>query len=220
MGATYPIIVSCSQGKTYDLRICDNLKLGFDRGMDLIEIKAAIKRAGLRQIDIAEHLGLTQKKVSETLGGKRRFQFHEMDRLRELLAKHDPAMPGPLRAIPIIGQVAAGNWREAVRHPLASMPALDPSIPHRAFALRVAGDSMDLRAQDGATIVVDPEDRSLYPGRLYVVLNEDGETTFKEFRSDPARLVPLSSNPAHVDIVLGQGHFEVVGRVIWIASRA
>lgn len=125
-----------------------------------------------------------------------------------------------LPQIPIIGQVAAGNWREAVEHSRVSMPAPDLNMPSRAFALRVVGDSMDLEVPEGGTIIVDPEDRALFPGKFYVVLNGEGEATFKRFTPDPARLVPCSTNPAHKEIVIGDGEaFTVVGRVIWKASR-
>ena len=52
---------------------------------------------------------------------------------------------------------------------------------------------------------------------LYVV---DGEATFKQFKADPARFVPCSTNPAHREIRIGSGQaFELLGRVIWKASR-
>lgn len=79
---------------------------------------------------------------------------------------------------------------------------------------------MDQYVEDGGTVVVDPNDRALFPGRFYVVLNDSGETTFKQFANEPARLVPCSSNPVHVDITIGDGTaFSIVGRVIWRASR-
>jgi repressor LexA len=52
------------------------------------------------------------------------------------------------------------------------------------------------------------------------VVMVDGEATFKQFKADPARFVPCSTNPAHQDIRIGSGQaFELVGRVIWKASR-
>jgi repressor LexA len=162
----------------------------------------------MRQSDLAAHLGLDQPKVSKILRGERQIKAAEMDKIRALLMPAPTAAEPLLGAIPIIGQVAAGNWKQAVEHPIASLPKPDPSIPAGAFA------------EDGGTVIVDPNDRALYPGRFYVVLNADGETTFKRFRADPARLVPCSSNPAHREIDIGGGDtFEVVGRVIWRASR-
>ncbi|WP_165356478.1 LexA family transcriptional regulator [Sphingosinicella sp. BN140058] len=187
--------------------------------MDVEEIRARLRERGLNQSRLAEHLGLRPNQISLTLAGKRRFTVAEMDKVRELLGDAPaPEMPAA-RPIPIIGQVAAGNWREAVQRPVGSMPSPDPSMPARAFALRVKGDSMDQLVEDGGTIIVDPEDKALFPGRFYVVLNAEGETTFKQFKIDPARLAPCSTNPEHKDIVIGDGTFQMVGRIIWRASR-
>jgi repressor LexA len=188
--------------------------------MDVATIRALLRQRGIRQAQLAAHLGIDQPKISKILRGERQIKAAEMDRIRALLGAPSPAGETALRAIPIIGQVAAGNWKEAIEHPIASLPAPDPSIPARAFALRVSGDSMDRFVDDGATVIVDPDDRALFPGRFYVVLNDEGETTFKQFQADPARLVPCSSNPSHHAIEIdGSGRFELVGRVIWRASR-
>lgn len=73
---------------------------------------------------------------------------------------------------------------------------------------------MDLEIGDGGTVVVDLDDRALFPGKLYVILNDSGEATFKQFESDPARLIPRSTNPAYTTIMLGDGQpFTVFGRV-------
>lgn len=172
----------------------------------------------MTQVKLAELIGIEANKVSKILSGERKVTVAEMDVIRAVLCDDSPATP-PLRAIPIIGQVAAGNWREAVEHTASYMPQPDPSTPPRAFALRVTGDSMDHYVDDGGTVIVDPDDKALYPGRFYVIINGDGETTFKQFQADPARLVPCSSNPAHQEILIGGGSFDVVGRVIWRASR-
>lgn len=186
--------------------------------MDLDEIKRRMAARGMKQADLGDHLGMPQNKVSLSLNGKRRFTVAEMDQIRVLLAD-DPSGP-PARAIPYLGDVAGGNWREAVQRSGVSVPAPDPSIPPNAFALRVDGDSMDKLVDDGGTVIVDPDDKQLFPKKYYVIINGDGETTFKRFLADPARLVPCSNNPAHTEIELGSGEpFRVVGRVIWRAAR-
>ena len=180
------------------------------------EIRRRMLARGLKPKDLAEALNLDPPKISKIFSGERQVKAPEMDILRRLLAGDIAQLPG----IPIIGQSAAGNWKLAVQRAGASIPQPDPSIPSRAFALKVDGDSMDLLVDDGGTIIIDPDDKNLFPGRYYVVLNSEGETTFKQFKADPARLVPCSSNPAHTDIMLGiDKDYDVVGRVIWRASR-
>lgn len=169
----------------------------------------------MSQTELAKLIGIEKNKLNKSLNGKRRITAKEMDAIKGVLDRAQPVK----RSIPVIGQVAAGNWKEALQHPIDDMPAPASDIPARAFALRVSGDSMDMLVDDGATIVVDPEDRVLFNERYYVILNQQGEATFKQFKSDPARLVPCSTNPLHREIVLGGETFEVVGRIIWRAAR-
>lgn len=134
----------------------------------------------------------------------------------------DGAMPEgaqSVRSVPLLGSVPAGNWREAVRRSSNSVPVPATDAPRDAYALTVEGDSMDLHVPDGFTIVIDPGDTDLFPGRLFVVMNGEGETTFKEYREGPARLVPASSNPAHKEIPILGGGFRILGRVVWSGKR-
>jgi len=123
----------------------------------------------------------------------------------------------PMRMVPLIGRVAAGNWSEAIEDPLGSVPS--PAGGANAFALRPDGDSMDLVVGPDAYIVVDPDDYELRDYKIYAMRNVDGETTFKRFRSDPPRLEPCSSNPSHQPIPLGREAVTTIGRVVWQGSE-
>ena len=119
---------------------------------------------------------------------------------------------GPsVHTVPVIGLVAAGNWREAVEHAHEHITAPVPQMG--AFGLRVEGNSMDKIALPGSIVLVNPNDVELRDGSFYVIMNEEGEATFKQFRTDPLRLEPCSSDPSHKPIALGQEPFRVVGRV-------
>ena len=95
------------------------------------------------------------------------------------------------------------------------MPCPDENISLAAFVVQVDGDSMDLVVSDGGRIVVDPNDLDLVTRKYYVIRNGDGETTFKQFLADPARLAPCSTNDNHKTIFPGRDEFTIVGRVIW-----
>ena len=186
------------------------------------EIKADMKAKGIKQVHLANALGLTPDQISKSFAGLRRFTAAEMDVIRGMLANTaggDVQGALPTREIPIVGIVPGGNWREAIQQPLGSIPMPADDIPPEARALRVVGDSMDKLVGDGGTVIFIPNDRDLYPDRYYVVINAEGETTFKQFKADPARLVPCSNNPKHRDIMMGDGNFEIVGRIEWYAGR-
>jgi repressor LexA len=127
----------------------------------------------------------------------------------ELLAPTDYP---PARRVPLIGVIAAGNWREAIEDAIDLIPTTKGG-PH-TFALKPAGDSMDKVLVGDPVIFVDPDDIELRDTKLYAVMNSDGETTFKKFRTDPMRFEPCSSNPAHKTFLVGAEPFVIVGRVV------
>jgi repressor LexA len=134
----------------------------------------------------------------------------------EVLVENVP-MSIAVRMVPLIGRIAAGKWREAIMHPDGYIPA--PVRSGNAFALRPDGDSMNLVVGEDAVIIVDPDQPDLHDGRLYAVMNSEGETTFKRFRGDPPRLEPVSNNPVHQVMQIGREPFTVLGRVIWQGSH-
>lgn len=126
----------------------------------------------------------------------------------------------PVRILPVAGRISAGNWREAVELADDVMPVPANLRGDNLFVLRPEGDSMDLVAPGGVSyIVVNPDDRELIDGRYYVVMNGDGEATFKRFCASPLSLQPCSSNPAHKPITIGGSPFTVIGRVIYVGQE-
>lgn len=118
--------------------------------------------------------------------------------------------------VQVVGAVQAGAWREALewhedeRYAIA-LPESDrfPGVPR--FALRVVGDSMDRKFEDGWEVVcVRYGDLAIAPkdGDYVVIQRHDGanvEATLKrlEIRDDgTVWLRPESSNPEHLPIKL------------------
>lgn len=119
------------------------------------------------------------------------------------------------REVPLLGAVAAGNWREAIADASESVPVPDWLPGKNLFALRVQGDSMDLIVPDGGIIAVNPDDLALVSGKVYVVANGQHDTTFKRFSASPPALLPCSSNPQHQPIEIGREPFLTIGRATY-----
>lgn len=183
------------------------------------EIDSWIRAKRGRAAKVAAALGIEPDKVSKSQNGRREWKAPEVDIVRRLMAEEQGGAGGAVRLVPLLGEVPAGSLREAFKSAKGSVPIDDPSVPARAYALIVSGDSMDEVVPDGARIILDPDDTDLFPGRFYVVLSADGETTFKKYVADPARLVPCSTNKSHAPIVIGREQFTVLARVIGNYSR-
>lgn len=177
---------------------------------------------GWNQDDLAERTGTTKATISKI---ERSMMKLSMDWVAKLAAAFGIAPQalvsdshsGPrLVPVPIIGKIAAGNWREAIQDPVGWVAAVN--VGPNAFALVPEGTSMNKLIPDGAYVVIDPDDTALRDGKVYAVMNEDSETTVKMYRAEPARLVPLSTDPQHVEFLLGGAPFTIVGRATSIVQ--
>jgi repressor LexA len=179
--------------------------------MDIQTLRALMKENGDSQAGLARLLGITPDKMSKIMAGKRRLTVEEANKLATYYGTGGN-QEGVPRLLPIVGLVSAGAWRQGFEEIRGYMPSPDKALSGDAFVVIVEGDSMNLVAQEGEGIIVDPADRDLLPGRYYVVRNEHGETTFKCYMENPARLEPCSSNPEHQPIFPGRETFTVIGR--------
>ncbi|MBO9377696.1 helix-turn-helix domain-containing protein [Sphingomonas histidinilytica] len=123
----------------------------------------------------------------------------------------------PARAVPVVGKIAAGNWREAVQDATDWVFTNDGGP--NSFALYPDGDSMNKVVPPNGYVIVDPDAFELLDGRYYAIMNGENETTFKQYRADPPRLAPCSTNPEHKPVLLGREPFTVVGRIVAQGSR-
>jgi repressor LexA len=185
-------------------------------GLRIRELRLA---AGLTQDDLAARMETTKATVSKIERSTRPPRYEWVERLAEALGTDAATLllgdklqmtAFQPSQIPVIGMIAAGNWREAIHSPESYIPVLDAK-PHM-FALRVAGDSIDRVAPDGSYVAIDPTNPTLTDGAIYAVQNGEGETTLKRFRRSPDRLEPDSNNPEHKPIQLGGEPITIIGR--------
>jgi SOS-response transcriptional repressor LexA len=196
-------------------------------------LRFARERAGFKTaVEAADALGVARSTYIGHENGHRGFpasrapQYARKFKVSEewlLYGKGDsqPLIDGAEGIIqfPILGDVPAGNWKEAIHTSRNMIPVPASEAPAQGYALKVHGDSMDLVVPDGTMIVVDPGDTDLWAGKCYVIMNDDGETTFKRYLDNPARLVPCSSNPSHKEMPIQAGGYQVLGRVVWQGGR-
>ncbi len=184
----------------------------------LEELRLWISSRKVLQKEIADELGVAPARVSEMLKGARKIQPREMPILVRYFGMDEGPDPS-VRRIARIGMVPAGGLREALADAPNSIE-VPANLPKGVFALEVDGESMNKIAPMGCDVIVDPSDKKLFSGDLYVISNEAGEFTFKRFMQDPARLVPLSTDPAHKEIEIGAEPINIIGRVVSVLIGA
>lgn len=183
-----------------------------------LRVRAARNAAGLSQADLAEKLGTTKATISKIETSNMGATIEWAERIGKALATDVGALAGfgvaasppTVAMVPVIGMIAAGNWREAIQSPDEEI-AVAGAKPHM-FALRIFGDSIDRIAPDGSYVTIDPTLPALEDGGLYAVQNGEGEATIKRFRRNPDRLEPESFNESHKTIELGRDPITVIGR--------
>lgn len=166
----------------------------------------------MNQTGIARLAGLpSQSALSNILTGKRTVSLEEAATLRRILEM--PEGP-PVRFVPVIGLASAGAWAEAIHMPLRHFPVPHRIAGERSFAVEIVGDSMDKLLPEGGWAVVDPDQRHLYAGKVYLIQNGEHEATVKRYCGDPARFEPVSNNPDHQPFSLADQPYTVIGRVV------
>lgn len=179
---------------------------------DPARVIAAMKARGFTQTGMAKVMGLpSQSAFSNILKGKRRVTAAEAKLAYDFL---DLTREPQIQWIPVIGIANAGQWREAIQMPLGRLPVQPGSVSNEAFAVEVCGDSMDQLIQDGGHIIVDPREKELRDGKVYLIQNHDGEATVKAYRRNPSRFEPMSNNPEHEGWLVSDRDFFVLGRVV------
>lgn len=130
----------------------------------------------------------------------------------------------PSMTIPIVGEVAAGQMRDAFEVALGSIPVSLPLMRKRSasaeklFALRVSGESMiDAGILPGDLVVVD---RSVtVKSGDFVVAERAGEATVKEVRfpiksESGIQLIPHNKALKTIVIPPTEESFRIIGKVV------
>jgi SOS regulatory protein LexA len=131
------------------------------------------------------------------------------------------AVEPEVAAVPLVGQVAAGNPISAIPGEVEETYRLPRDFVGRGdplFMVQVRGDSMtDAGIHDRDFVVVHRQlDAEI--GELVVVLDQEGDAAVKRlWRGNGGRPVLLSANPAYPPLALKEA--EMVGRVVTVIRK-
>lgn len=202
----YPILVDA--GSTASWQNADMNEPAFD----VDRVLAAMREQKRNQTQMARVMGLpSQSAFSNIVKGKRRITAQEAKAAYDFLGIKAAQS---IQWVPVIGMTNAGAWREAIQMPLGSLPVAPGSASEDAFAVEVVGDSMDKLIAEGGHIIVDPRQKELRDGKIYLIQNANHEATVKAYFSKPPRFEPMSDNPEHKGWAVSDHDFVVLGRVV------
>ena len=128
-----------------------------------------------------------------------------------------------MQAVPLIGfaQAGAGGYFDDAGFPHGKgwdeipFPAVNDE---NAYALEIAGDSMEPAYRDGTVIIVSPA-ASVRRGDRVVVKTKGGEVTVKELKRRTAKSLELRAiNPAHAERTLALREVLWVARIVWASQ--
>ena len=135
----------------------------------------------------------------------------------------EDAATGLSQRIPVIGYAQAGQagFFDDGGYPVGQGWD-EVTFPHigdpNAYALEIAGDSMEPVYRDGDIIVVSPHS-SIRRGDRVVVKTLEGEVMAKELVRRSARKVELTSlNQSHGNRVLNLEHVAWLARIVWASQ--
>jgi len=187
--------------------------------------------AGLTQAQLAEKIDVSQRYIAVLESGKKNLNVKRVGQLAEALDCTEAEIWGYEVAgspVPIISWVSAGMFLECgaisgMNQKEDNDVVLFDGPARGKFALTVQGNSMNRKAEEGSIIIVDTFDRDLIDGKLYVFSDPAShETTFKQYKCEPSRLVPLSTDDGYQALHFSPeedgSEWHVVGRVIEIRN--
>jgi phage repressor protein C with HTH and peptisase S24 domain len=127
------------------------------------------------------------------------------------------------RAVPLIGlaQAGAGGYFDDAGFPVGKgwdeipFPAVNDE---NAYALEIAGNSMEPAYRDGTVIIVSPA-ASIRRGDRVAVKTREGEVMVKELKRRTSKSIELRSiNPDHAERSLSVRDVLWIARIVWASQ--
>lgn len=236
------IIATQSQAINCDNRFCDIGLLIRQEGMgadDLIQqLRDRFAAGKIRQVDVAEALGITADKVNKIIHGGRRLQVGEAEALKVLLSDHSdsrlvPDLPPNGReesyvdidVLPSYAGAGGGGTGEGDRI-IAKLPRrlIEEELrgqPGDFELIDIRGDSAEPDFYHGDQILIDRRDRNPRQPGPFAIWDEDGYV-LKLVERIPGRrgwYRIFSANPRYSSYEIEETEATIRGRPVWFARR-
>lgn len=127
----------------------------------------------------------------------------------------DDKQAANVQVVPKLSWVPAGDWwlpEQVVEGADLDVIEMTGLTNGDWIALEVSGSSMDRISPPGSLIFVNRDEKNLVPNGCYVIADEQGRSTYKRYRPNPARFEPVTFTEGH-ETLFPNGAVNVIGRV-------
>jgi repressor LexA len=165
---------------------------------------------------VHSHLGVLQREG---------FLVRDPTKPRAIQVRYDPSSqaamaPGPVRHVPLVGEVAAGTGVLATENVEELLPMPEQFTgTGSTFMLRVRGDSMIGAGILAGDYVVVRQQPDAVAGDVVVAGIPDDEATVKTFGAKGAKVVLTPANPDYAPIELDRSEVTIYGKVVSVLRR-
>lgn len=198
-------------------------------------IKHLRLKRGISQYELAEKVGYSGRSaISKVENGERDISQSMIQKYADALGvspsyllygdEAEKEKKKKAIRIPVIGQVAAGIPMEAISD-AEDWEELDPNVFHNGeyIALRIHGDSMMPRIQEGDVVIVRLQDDAESGDTVIAFVNGD-EATCKKLKKTDDGITLISFNPAYDPMFFSNAEIEklpvrIYGKVVELRGK-
>lgn len=202
-------------------------------------LQKALNRLNMKQVDLVEKTGLDKTLINKYLAGVMKAKQDKLTILAEALDVNEIWLMGydvPIqrdlkiesnvfptadipKKVPVIGKISAGLPILAVENieGYEFAPSSHIKEGYEYFYLRVQGDSMNLKFNDGDIVLVQKQD-ILENDEIGVILVNGDDATVKKYKSENGLVIlePMSTNPQNTVQIYNPKNISIriVGKVV------
>ena len=169
-------------------------------------VKKLTEEQGMSMSELARRVGTAKSAISRYFNGTREFPLNKVEEFASALhttpdfllgMEYEPQTQQGLQ-IPVLGNVAAGIPISAVED-ILDYEEIDSSFQNQGefFALRIKGDSMQPKMDDGDVVIVRQQSDANSGDTVIALVNGD-DATCKKLQKTENGIMLLSTNPNYL----------------------
>jgi transcriptional regulator with XRE-family HTH domain len=181
------------------------------------DVKAAMKTAGVTQVQLAAMTGIQQTHLSRLLSGERGWKPINMEKVcRALNVQPLRYLADDVMRVPLLGSIALGSFRPDPNPSKVSrtISARMPAVLEEAYCLEVSDKSLGPFIKKGAYIYAQANPAKIEDGDLVVYLDPTGVGRVYLFIGNHQNVQLRSLGSDYPDLQLPLKHIAILDRVV------